>query len=63
MAYTPTTTDLLKCAQRELALRKRVYRNRVETRRMSAGEAEFQIICMQAIVEHFERLVEKERLL
>lgn len=58
-----TTADKLKCAERELALRKRVYANRLETGRMSAGKVAHELACMEAILEDYRAAVERERLL
>jgi hypothetical protein len=58
-----TTTDKLACVKRELLMRKRVYPRWVEDKRISEGLATHQIACMEAIVEDYEALVVKERLL
>jgi hypothetical protein len=58
-----STEDKLKCAEREVRRRKQVYPNRVETGRMSASEAAYELACMDAIAEHFRGLVQSERLL
>ena len=58
-----TNADKLACAERELKMRQRVYPRWVEQDRMSAGKAAHEIACMQAIVNHFLVIVEKERLL
>ena len=63
MTYVPTTQDKLKCAERELRLRKRVYDNRIETGRMSLRKAQREMDCMRAIVADYRALAEKERLL
>ena len=55
-------TDKLRCAQRELMRRKRVYTARVHTRRMSARDADREIAAMAAIVCDYERLAAKELL-
>jgi hypothetical protein len=53
-------SDKLKCAQRELAMRKKVYPRWVEQDRMSAGKAEYEIACMAAIVEDYLLVVAGE---
>jgi hypothetical protein len=62
-----STLDKLKCAQRELALRKSVYQKRVTGGLMSQAKVDHEIAAMAAIVEDYARLVaeetEKERLL
>jgi hypothetical protein len=57
-----TDADKLKCAQRELALRKRVYPNRVLTHRMKPREADREIAMMAAIVLDYELRTAKEEL-
>jgi hypothetical protein len=58
-----TTTDKLKCAERELAMRKRVYPRWVELNRISAGKSAHEIACMESIVEDYRALVQKDQLL
>lgn len=58
-----TTVDKLKCAERELALRKRVYANRLETGRMSAGKIAHELACMEAIIGDYKEQAARERLL
>ena len=58
-----TTRDLQRCAERELTLRRQVYKNRVLTGRMSQQQADAEIAKMQAISEHLAELAERERLL
>jgi hypothetical protein len=63
MTDTITTDDMLKCAQRELALRKNAYPRWIAAGKMSEGGAKHQIDAMAAIVAHFQAAVEKERLI
>jgi hypothetical protein len=63
MTDTITNTDKLKCAQRELAMRKRVYPRWIEQNKMSEGKSAHEIACMEAIVADFQAAVEKERLI
>lgn len=58
-----TVRDLQACAEREANLRRRVYSNRVLTKRMSKAQADREIDLMAAIGEHFQELAESERLL
>jgi hypothetical protein len=43
--------DMIKCATRELGLRRRVYPNWVEAGRMTLEKAEWETECMEAIVK------------
>lgn len=54
---------LAACAEREAAMRRRVYPRWVESGRMTQGKATAEIKMMEAIAAHFRRLAEKERLL
>jgi hypothetical protein len=56
-----TTKDKLKCAERELALRQRVYPKFVEQGKMSEGQKEHELAAMQAIVDDYRAAVEKEK--
>lgn len=58
-----TARDLQACAEREANMRRRVYSNRVLTKRMSKQQADREIDLMAAIGEHFQELAENERLL
>ena len=58
-----TARDLQACAEREANLRRRVYSNRVLTKRMSKQQADREIDLMAAIGEHFAELAESERLI
>lgn len=53
-----TDADKLKCAQRELMRRKRIYTNRVYTKRMTLREADLELAAMAAIVHDYVRLCE-----
>jgi hypothetical protein len=55
--------DLQRCAEREVAWRRRVYAGRVGTGRMTPNMARHEIAMMQAIAEHFAELAKRERLL
>ena len=58
-----TAADKLKCAERELAMRLRVYPRWVDEKRMSAGKAELEIETMKAIAEDYRAAAAGERLL
>jgi hypothetical protein len=58
-----TNADKLKCAEREVKMRKQVYPNRIETGRMSEGKAAHEIACMEAIAADYRTAAEKERLI
>lgn len=60
---TWTAAELLKCAEREVRLRRQVYRNRVLTQRMSQHQADVEIARMEAIARMLAEMAEKERLL
>jgi hypothetical protein len=49
-------SDQIKCAERELALRRRVYPNWVEAKRMSGKKAEAEIEAMSAIIDTLRSL-------
>jgi hypothetical protein len=55
-------TDQLRCAERELKLRKRVYPRRIEAQRMTQDLADREVRMMEAIVGTLEALAQKERL-
>jgi hypothetical protein len=57
---TITTLDKLKCAQRELALRRSVYPRRVKSGLQTQAEVDRQIDLMAAIVHDYARLVDEE---
>jgi hypothetical protein len=52
--------DKLKCAQRELALRERVYPRRVASGMLTQEKADREIAVMEAIVADYVRLVAAE---
>jgi hypothetical protein len=58
-----TDTDKLKCAERELEMRKRVYPRWVEAGKMSLAKAAHEIATMDAIVADYRKLADKERLI
>ncbi len=59
MSKTPD--ELIKCAEREIAMRKRVYALHVGSGRMKQETADHEIECMQEILQivigHKDRLV------
>ena len=56
MNHEPSIQDALASAQREVALRKRVYPRWVQQGRMTAEKAESEIKCMEAAVFHLAKL-------
>jgi hypothetical protein len=54
---------LADCAQREVAMRRKVFPNRILTGRMSRAFADAEIDKMTAIAEYFAGLAKQERLL
>ena len=52
-----TDADKLQCAERELALRKRVYPRFVEQKKMSLGRSELEIAIMAAIADDYRAKV------
>jgi hypothetical protein len=57
---TITTLDKLRCAQRELALRRSVYPKRVRSGLQTQEEVDRQIALMAAIVDDYVKLVFEE---
>lgn len=55
--------DKLRCAERELNMRRKVYPRWISENKISAGKAAHEIACMQAIVEDYRAQTEKDRLL
>lgn len=53
--------DMLGCARRELAMRKKVYPGWVLRGKMERDEADKELRFMEAIVAHFEAELERER--
>jgi hypothetical protein len=58
-----TETDKLRCVERELAMRRRVYPRWVEIGQMSAKQAEYEIKVMEAIVADYRKIVVGDRLI
>ena len=59
---TIATEDKLKCAERELKMRERVYPRWVENGKLSDAKAAKEIAAMKAIYEDYLYAVGKERL-
>jgi hypothetical protein len=55
-----TDLDKLKCVERELAMRRNVYRNRVRKGLMREEDADREIALMEAIVIDYRALVRPE---
>jgi len=49
-----TADDKLRCLQRELALRERVYPARVATGRMKQAEADREIACIKSMIADYQ---------
>lgn len=62
MTDTISNADKLKCAERELTMRSRIYPGWVAGGKMSAGKAAHEIACMKAIVGDYVTLVAMENL-
>lgn len=60
---TITVTDKLKCAERELGFRQRVYDRLIEKGKMTKRQADREIELMVAIVNDYQAMAEAERLL
>jgi hypothetical protein len=58
-----TTQDKLKCVERELGFRQRVYDRLIERGKMSKRQADREIELMIAIVDDYQAMAEAERLL
>jgi hypothetical protein len=55
--------DKQRCAEREVAWRRRVYAGRVANGRMTPNQARHEIATMQQIAEDYAELAKSERLL
>jgi hypothetical protein len=53
-------SELLKCAERELAMRERVYPKRVQEGKMDAVKAAHELECMKDIVQLLGEMGQKE---
>ena len=58
-----TTGELQRCAEREVAMRRKVYPRWVQNGKMSYTQAKEEIEKMQTIAQHFAELAVKEHLL
>jgi hypothetical protein len=54
MKSPPTIDDLIKCAKRELALRRTVFNKRVLAGKMTPDMADHELACMAGIVKVLE---------
>ncbi|MBY0296416.1 MAG: hypothetical protein K2X71_10305 [Methylobacterium sp.] len=61
MADTFTAADKLRCAERELRQRRRVYPRLVESGRMTPAEADRETACMEAIAADYRTQVLAEK--
>jgi hypothetical protein len=60
-ATMSTIYEMLRCAERELKMRKQVYPRWIRSGRMSVVEADYEIGRMEDIAEHFRKLVEADQ--
>jgi hypothetical protein len=58
-----TKTDKLRCVERELRMRKKVYPRWIAEGRMTQQQAEHEIDCMAAIAADYDKIVHGERLI
>lgn len=58
-----STAELIKCAERELALRHRVYPSRVAMNTMTQSKAEHEITCMAEILVLLRQRERSEQLI
>ena len=58
-----TEHEKLKCAERELAMRKRVYPRLVDAGKLKPEQATYELECMRAIVDDYNKIVNGERLI
>lgn len=55
-----TIDDMIKCAEREVGMRERVYPRWVEAKKMSQAKADSEIATMKAIVEFLKKHKEQD---
>lgn len=53
--------DQIKCVQREIAMRERVYPKLVESGRMRQSTADHELECMKDVLENLQRLRKVEQ--
>jgi hypothetical protein len=58
-----TIDEQIRSVERELAMRKGVYKKRVEIRAMTQEQADHEIECMKAVRETLEQVRQSPRLL
>ena len=46
-----TIEDMIKCVEREIGMRQRVYPRWVESKKMSQEKADYEIKCMTAVLD------------
>jgi hypothetical protein len=63
VSISVSTHEKLKCAERELKMRQRVYPRFVENGKMKQWQADYEIKVMQAIIDDYRAQVEKENLI
>lgn len=55
-----TIDDMIKCAEREVGMRERVYPRWVEAKKMSQAKADSEMATMKAIVEFLKKHKEQD---
>lgn len=55
MQPDPTLDQMIACAVRELAMRRRAYPRWVGQQRLTQEKADHEIACMEAIARHLQR--------
>jgi len=63
MSQTPqvmTLEDMRYCVQREIRMRKRVYKGLVANDKMAQDEAQWEINCMQSVQNLLEKMIERQ---
>jgi hypothetical protein len=58
-----TEHEKLRCVERELEMRRRIYPRWVATNKMTQKKADHEIACFEAIVEDYRKIVKGERLI
>lgn len=56
----PSPRQMLECAERELAMRERVYPNQVRSGKMRQREADYEIHVMRGIAEKIRQSIERK---
>jgi len=57
----PTIDDLIRCVEREIMRRRRLYPARIKTHRLKPAEAERELILMREVLGTLQRLAAERR--